>query len=243
MDHCRRQSHRPRRRRRRSISVSLTSGAIALRRMRVVNNGGGDRLGRWGSRLSKDWRGRVVVGRATRPRAGLSATTGARGRRPGSRRRRGPRGPGREGPCRRLTACANWRWQAAWARSPGPQLSTSSCRRDRRAGSLRPSHALGDPMRSTGGPGHVRYRLDCRQRVEARRLRLVTRSRHLRWVSTLWYGIVTETPPFVLACDSYGMASSARDFSCSSVNFSPYSSSAGATCLKSAAASLMMTLR
>ena len=32
----------------------------------------------------------------------------------------------------------------------------------------------------------------------------MTRSGHLRWVSTLWYGIVTETPPFVLACGSYG---------------------------------------
>ena len=29
-------------------------------------------------------------------------------------------------------------------------------------------------MRSTGGPGHVRYRLNCRQRVEVRRLRFVT---------------------------------------------------------------------
>ena len=59
-------------------------------------------------------------------------------------------------------------------RESGPPPLTSSCRRDRRAGSLRPSHALGDPMRSTGGPGHVRYRLDCRQRLEARRLRFVT---------------------------------------------------------------------
>ena len=42
------------------------------------------------------------------PRAGLSATTGAKGRRPGSRRRRRPRGPGRWGPrrpCHRPPRC------------------------------------------------------------------------------------------------------------------------------------------
>jgi hypothetical protein len=38
-----------------------------------------------------------------RPRSCPSATTGARARRPGSRRQRGPRGPGQEGPSRCLT--------------------------------------------------------------------------------------------------------------------------------------------
>ena len=35
-------------------------------------------------------------------------------------------------------------------------------------------HALWDPARSKGGPGHVRFRLTCRQCVEVRRLRFVT---------------------------------------------------------------------
>ena len=56
---------------------------LALGRWRVVDNGGGDRLGRWGGRLSKDWRGRVVVGRGH----DLELA---------SRRRPGPEGEGQE---------------------------------------------------------------------------------------------------------------------------------------------------
>ena len=104
--------------------------SFVRRRGRVVDNGGGDRLGRWGGHLST-WAGRPRT--PARPRAVRSATTGARGRRPGSRRRRRPRGTGQDDPCRRLTACANWRWRTAWPRSSSHWHLTLSCRRGRRA--------------------------------------------------------------------------------------------------------------